>query len=579
MKEKKNTIKTKFLISFICLVIVMLFFVGSLISLSVRFFFINNFYSDTEKVLNKDFIGQYAALSKSNEDFLHSVMEGVENQKLNLSLNSDRGYIILSADGKTLSGESHLQNDEIIKTENFKNALNGNFENSINYFGRSMIFCTPLKYKTQILGVICVTDSMAKVNSIISSVSVVTLGCCFLGLLISVILSFKISKIITKPIEDLTFAAKKIEEGNLEFRLNSKSTDEIGLLSKAFDSMSSKLKTSLDNLNDEKNKLSAIFSHLTDGVMVFSKEGKLYHYNDVAKELFNFDKKALFSSIFSFLEKDFKDLLDMGEKTFSYLLPKEDKTLKIIFAPFETSEKNLLCIIHDVSEEQNYITLQKTFAANASHELKTPLTVVKSYAQSIYDDDEMPSEIKKDFLNTILKETDRMAKIVKDMLTLSKNEKEETLSKSVFDIKETILSAVKNVSINAKEKEISFDLENLFEFSITADENLIYRCVENIISNAIKYTIKKDTIRITTEKKGNNIIMSVIDHGEKIPSEYNDKIFERFFRVDKARSRQTGGTGLGLAISRESSRKHGGDLYLDASFENGNRFVLSLPIA
>ncbi len=579
MKEKNNTIKTKFLVSFISLVVILLVFVGSLISLCVRFFFINNFYSDTEKILNKDFIGQYAGLSKSSEDFLHSVIEGMENQKLNLALNSDRSYIILSSEGKTLSGESHLNNRDIIKTENFKNALSGNFDNSINYFGRSMIFCTPLKYKSQVLGVICVTDSMAKVNSIISSVSVVTLSCCFLGLLISVILSFKISKIITKPIEDLTRAAKKIEEGDLEFRLNSKSTDEIGVLSKAFDSMSAKLKISLHNLNDEKNKLSAIFSHLTDGVLVFSKEGKLYHYNEVAKDFFEFEEKDSFSRVFPFVDAKFEKLLTMGNETLSYLFPKNEKTLKIIFAPFETSEKNLLCIIHDVSEEQNYITLQKTFAANASHELKTPLTVVKSYAQSIFDDDEMPKEIKKDFLSTILKETDRMTVIVKDMLTLSKNEKENTLSKSVFDIKETILSAVKNVSINAKKKEISFDLENLSGISINADENLIYRCVENIISNAIKYTAKNDIVRITTEKKGNNIIMCVEDHGEKIPSEYNDKIFERFFRIDKARSRQTGGTGLGLAISRETARKHGGDLFLDVTFEKGNKFVLSLPIA
>ena len=340
MKLKKNTLQFRFLVSFISLVVIMLVFVGSLISLCVRFFFINNFYSDTQKILNKDFIGQYAGLSKSSEDFLRSVISGVENQKLNLALNSDRSYIILSSEGKTLLGESHLNNHDIIKTENFKNALSGNFDNSINYFGRSMIFCAPLKYKSEVLGVICVTDSMAKVNSIISSVSVVTLSCCFLGLLVSVILSFKISKIITKPIEDLTYAAKKIEEGDLAFRLNSKSTDEIGVLSKAFDSMSSKLNTSLMNLQNEKNKLSAIFSHLTDGVMVFSKDEKLYHYNEVAKELFDFEENGLFSHVFPFVDTDFEKLLNLGNETLSYLFPKNEKTLKqgkkIFFALFTT---------------------------------------------------------------------------------------------------------------------------------------------------------------------------------------------------------------------------------------------------
>lgn len=577
MKLKKDTLNFRFLTSFISLVLIMLIFVGSLISLFVRIYFINNFYSDIQKILNKDFINQYSSLSKSSEDFLSNVISGMEKQKLNLSLNNDRSYIILSPEGNTLYGESFFDNRDIVKNKNFKTAVKGDFQNTRNYFGKSMIFCAPLKYKNTVLGVICITDNMSKVNSIIFSVTILTLICCFLGLVFSVIISFKISKIITKPLKDLTFAAKEMEKGNLDIKINYTKNDEIGLLSNAFNNMSFELKRSLTNLKNEKNKLDAIFSHLTDGVMVFSENGTLYHQNKAAENFLNFKEKDDFADIFPFLKKDFKNLIFLKEKTSYYTFSKNQKSLKLIFACFETREKNLLCIIHDITDEQNYISLQKTFAANASHELKTPLTVVKSYAQSIYEDDDMPFDVKKDFLKTIISETDRMTYIVKDMLTLSKTEKEQALIKTNFNLKNTITSVIKNTEIKALEKNITFDIKEIFDYTVNADENLIYRCIENIISNAIKYSVKNDTVSISMKEKGYNIIVSIKDHGEKIPKEYKDKIFERFFRIDKARSRQTGGTGLGLAISKETAQKHGGNLTLDTSFKEGNCFVLTLP--
>lgn len=577
MKIKKNTLNSRFLVSFISLVLIMLVFVWGLISLFVRIFFINNFYKDAQSVLNQTFISQYSSLSKSSEDFLSNVISGVENQKVNLALNSDRSYIILTSDGNTLYGESPLKNEDILKSDNFQNALKGEFKNKSNYFGKSMIFCTPLKYKKDILGVICVIDNMTNVNKIISSVTVLTLICCFFGLVFAVILSFKISRIITKPLEELTSAAKEMGKGNLDIKIDCNKDDEIGILSKSFNNMADELKISLNNLENEKNKLSAIFFHLTDGVMVFSEEGKLYHQNNVAKNFFGHKENDDFLEIFPFLKNEIKKLRENSRKRISYIVSKDGKSLKLIFAPFETNEKNLLCIIHDVTEEENYISLQKSFTENASHELKTPLTVVKSYAQSIYDDDDMPKEIQKDFLKTIIKETDRMTSIVNDMLSLSRTEKEKVLKKEEFNIKDVILQTVKNSKIKASQKNVTFDLEKIYDFKIKADESMIYRCIENIISNAIKYTKENDVVCVSMKEKGQNITVNIKDHGEKIPEEYKDKIFERFFRVDKARSRKTGGTGLGLAISRESARKHGGDIYLDVSENEGNLFVLILP--
>lgn len=577
MKKRKNTLKSRFLVSFISLVLIMLAFVGGLISLFVRIYFINNFYKDAESVLNQAFISQYSGLSKSSEDFLSNIIYGVENQKVNLALKSDRSYIILTRDGNTLYGESALKNQDILKNENFKNALNGEFKNKPNYFGKSMIFCTPLKYKDDVLGVICVIDNMTSVNKIITSVTVLTLICCLLGLIFSVILSFKISKIITKPLEELTSAAKEMGKGNLDIKIDCNTNDEIGILSESFNNMADELKISLNNLENEKNKLSAIFFHLTDGVMVFSEEGKLYHQNNVAEKLFGFKENDEFKNIIPFIKTGIEKLKDISEKPISYIVSKDGKSLKLIFAPFETSEKNLLCIIHDVTEEENYISLQKSFTENASHELKTPLTVVKSYAQSIYDDDEMPKEIQNDFLNTIIKETDRMTSIVNDMLSLSRTEKEQVLKNEDLDIKDVILQAVKNSKIKAEQKNITFDLENIYNIKVIADESMIYRCIENIISNAIKYTKENDVVSVSMKEKGQNITINIKDNGEKIPEEYKDKIFERFFRIDKARSRKTGGTGLGLAISRESARKHGGDIYLDTSVKDGNMFVMELP--
>jgi len=237
-----------------------------------------------------------------------------------------------------------------------------------------------------------------------------------------------------------------------------------------------------------------------------------------------------------------------------------------------------LVVLHDVTRQQKLENARREFVANVSHELRTPLTTVKSYAETLLDMVD-GTDVPVSFINTIVNETDRMTRLVKDLLVLSSLEQSGQLNKSSFDMKVLLAEVVDTLSLVAKEQGHRLNLKTKGDFSdFYGDRDRLEQLLYNIISNSLKYTPNGGKIEVTAERIYNTVYIRVKDNGIGIPEKDLGRIFERFYRVDKARSRQQGGTGLGLAISKNIVDAHEGNISIMSALQKGTEVTISLPV-
>ncbi len=429
--------------------------------------------------------------------------------------------------------------------------------------------------------------SRARALLVLKEFSTVILMGTLLALFIAGIIGSLLSRTITKPINEIMHKAQRITDGDFGYNLKVKSQDEIGKLTQTFNYMSSRLKSMLSEITSEKKKLEAILNYMTDGIIAYNRSGDAILINPATKKLMG--NKV--SQVLSF-DKFMKDLsIDLtmeqiiNENTVCEPLQKIEyieRYFKMQFAVF-TNEKDqldgIIMVIQDITEEHRLDNMRKEFVANVSHELRTPLTSVKSYTETLLDGAVQDKEITEQFLSVINGETDRMTRLVKDLLTLSQHDGGIVLNLDDVSILDLLESCIDRVKREAKLKNQEIRLKTKQGVPIVkADRYRIDQLLINIIGNAIKYTPENGRIIIQIYCEKEFVIISVEDNGMGIPPEDISRIFERFYRVDKARSRQLGGTGLGLAISKEIAILHGGDISVKSKLGKGTQIHVKLPI-
>jgi len=433
--------------------------------------------------------------------------------------------------------------------------------------------------------IIYILDNKETVSDLNSQLFVIIMQALIIGLLISVLLSFLLSKTMVGPIEKLTAGAERVAAGDFDSELPVESTDEIGILTGTFNEMAGVLQATLAAMENERNKLDTLFLHMTDGVVAFDHTGRLIHCNPAATDLLQRTVEAdctyeellgdlhPFESVLALQRPDYvEDELTVGQRN-----------LELYLAPFsDQAQGGVLIVLHDVTEQHRNEERRKEFVANVSHELRTPLTNVRSYAETLRDaGGDIPQEMSNNFLDIIVTETDRMTHIVQDLLTLSRLDSGNAeLVLSRFPFGDAIESVVRSNVLNAKQRQhelIYTPPENLP--LIVGDRNRLEQVMMNIIGNAIKYTPDGGHIRIRAGSTEEQVWMEVCDDGIGIPEQDQERIFERFYRVDKARSRESGGTGLGLSIAREIVVRHKGTLGLAPHEGPGTTIRMTLPIA
>lgn len=474
------------------------------------------------------------------------------------------------SDARYLAGSDQPENVRTPElSRNLSRALNGEIGDDNDPAATYMDVAVPLE-RGGAGYIIYVRDDRTTVQALNSELITLIVEALVFGLVISVLLSFLLSKTLITPIERLTEGAERVADGDFSHKIEVASRDEIGVLTRTFNDMARQLKQTLEEVENERNKLGTLFLHMTDGVVAFSWEGAVIQSNPAAERLLgraipiggeeNYD--TLFAPI-----APLRGVLAVEQP--GYLdgaMDVDGRSLELLLAPFDPERLGgVLVVIHDVTEQRKTEEMRREFVANVSHELRTPLTNIRSYAETLADNaGALPPDTEKNFLGVILNESDRMTHIVQDLLTLSRFDSGRTeLKLAPFDFERAVRDVYNAILMEAQRHghKVELELENGLP-QVSGDRERILQVMMNVVSNAIKYTPDGGRIRISAGRLGARVWMEVADNGIGIPKEDRGRIFERFYRVDKARSRESGGTGLGLSIAKEIVDRHEGTLEL-----------------
>ena len=401
------------------------------------------------------------------------------------------------------------------------------------------------------------------------------------------LISAFLSKFVIYPINKLIKSAEKMtedEEPKTKKKSRKKKT-EVDNLEDVFGLMTTELNEKLSEVSTQKNQIETILLHMTDGIIAFNRKGEIILINPAAKKFLSIrPEDVTFEDIFS------KFNLNINMEKIIYLenwtsteqrIQVDDKFVNVFFAPFKDETERpdgVIAVIQDITEHVKLDNMQKELVADVSHELKTPITSIMGYADTLLEG-EYDKETQTKFLNVIATEARRMARLVTDLLTLSRydNNKNRTQKES-FDLGELVKKCQDKLAIEIQKKHhkvncfVTADVPPVY-----ADKYDIERIVLNILTNSIKYTPDGGEIKIYVGFVYNDAYIKVFDNGIGIPEEDLGRIFERFYRVDKARTREMGGTGLGLSIAKELLDKNGGSIDIKSVVGQGTEVVIRIP--
>ncbi len=580
-----RSLHMKLVLIILLLVTSLMAVVGAFLTTSVSTFYINSFYQQIDNTFGE-----------SNEDFFHSLQyeasqpDGATRIQAMIEANAGalgidyrtRNYYILDGTtGKFIAGSDEVSGLTLETTTNLLRAMNGEVGDSSDISASYMDAAIPLSGDENSY-IIYLYDNRDTITELNHQLFMIILQALVIGLLISILLSFLLSKTMVTPIEKLTEGAERVASGDFDHKLAVESTDEIGILTTTFNDMAMVLESTLQAVENERNKLDTLFLHMTDGVVAFDHEGQQIHCNPAATTFLsptkiNFAYDDVFSEIFPL-----QDVRSLRRPNFlESELTIDQRTTQLYFAPFSSEDQDggVLVVLHDVTELRKNEDRRKEFVANVSHELRTPLTNVRSYAETLRDNEDIPPDMSNNFLDIIIKETDRMTHIVQDLLSLSRLDSGQSeLNMLRFPFDDAMDSVLKAVALEAKNHQHNLTWDYPEMPLIMGDRSRLEQVMMNILGNAIKYTPDGGTIHLTAGVTDDTVWMEVSDNGIGIPLEDQSRIFERFYRVDKARSREHGGTGLGLSIAQEIVNRHHGTIGLAPHEGAGTTLRLTLPI-
>lgn len=396
----------------------------------------------------------------------------------------------------------------------------------------------------------------------------------------SIWFSLKLSYIIVKPITDLDFITSRISKGEFHRRAKILSDGEIGQLAKNFNEMADKLEFTLNEVTDKQNRLEAILQSMDSGVIAVDRSNKVIMINPYAKKIFGITKdiigQNLLDNIRDFELEDIFHQSDDDYKEIKIVWP-EERELRIKTADIINRSEHIgtVAVVQDITEVKKLEKMRTQFVANVSHELKTPLTSIKGFAETLkYVDD---ADTKEKFLNIINEEAERLTRLITDILTLSHIEQQKEVKKEKIHVNKVVEDVYNLMKNTADAKGIQLTKEDQNVRTIIGDADRFKQMLINLVDNAINYSERGDSVCIGTENKGDRCILWVKDTGVGIAKKQIPRLFERFYRVDKARSRSKGGTGLGLAIVKHIVLNFNGKIHVESQLGIGSKFIVEIP--
>lgn len=500
----------------------------------------------------------------------------------------DRQYRIIGANtetediGKLVTGESGVR-PVIIYNERSKKTQRDQHTGE-----RRLISIVPLYDGEEPLGAIYLEASMEEVYDQLGNINNIFLNGTLIAIFVSALLGILVARAITKPISEMRRQAMIMSHGDFSQKVNVYGSDEIGQLATTFNDMSEKIRLANHTTEEERRKLSSVLSNMSDGVLATNEKGHVTLMNEPASLLIaKTFEEIKGESIIDVLQLEDKmlDLTDFQEAGSVIIDFSDDEQFFLIKANFSAVQDEgeqftgLITVISDVTEQEKAEKERREFVSNVSHELRTPLTTMRSYLEALTDGAWEDKEIAPRFLEVTQKETERMIRLVNDLLQLSKmDHKEQTMYKERVNVVPFFHHVLDRFEMNKEESIVIKRFIPKDSLFLWMDKDKIVQVLDNIISNAIKYSKEGGTISFRVIKDRHRIKVSISDQGPGIAREKLDKVFERFYRADKGRSREVGGTGLGLAIAKEIISSHNGQIWADSTEGKGTTISFTLPL-
>ncbi|MDQ0417826.1 two-component system sensor histidine kinase VicK [Croceifilum oryzae] len=422
------------------------------------------------------------------------------------------------------------------------------------------------------------------IRSIIKTLIIQT----FYAMIIVSILIVIMTRTITVPVKEIKEQATAMAEGDFNRRVDVRSTDEIGKLAKAFNHLASHLQTALTQKEEEKEKLETVLSDMSDGVIATNRSGAIIVKNERSEQILNREIKLgeMLNSVLPLSEPVQFPITQELHNLIQVQHDDQDDPLyiKLTFTPLKQKRNKptgTIVVLKDVTEEERLDRQRKEFVANVSHELRTPLTTIKSYLEALEDGALEQPELAVRFLQVSRTEADRMTRLINDLLQLSKlDAKQSRFDKKIMYLEDVLEDVADRFIFQCKQKEIKLTLRHADEElpRIYADRDKMDQVLDNLLSNAVKFTPQGGSVTISSRLRPDGLIeVAITDTGMGIPKKDLERIFERFYRVDKARAREQGGTGLGLAIVQEIIKAHEGIVWIESKERKGTTVFFALP--
>lgn len=505
---------------------------------------------------------------------------------------------IINPEGKVLA-ESEKSDQEISHMESHRNrpevakALNGEIGVDTRYSStlkiNMMYVALPLKDKSEIIGTLRLALPLENVQTTLFEIRKTV----FVGLLFALVLAFILGSLVAgrtvKSINRIIQVSRKFSEGDFSRRIIHGSKDEIDELAATLNKMAQDIEDKIKEIKKQNQELSAVLNSMIEGVIVVDKAGYVVSINPTVEKIFGIMKGDVEGKYFleairnNDISEVINDVLKKGESAsgeISLVWPVR-RIFQINAAPIFDNEKvgGCLAVIHDITEIRRLETIRSDFVANVSHELKTPLTSIKGFVETLLESALDDKENNRNFLRIIQDHAERLNNLVNDLLSLSYLEsKDITLNKQDFDLRRKAEEVILGFSSQLKKKGIEVKNELPAELSVKADKERMGQVLTNLFDNAIKFNKERGSIKIYGQKSDGKLKVVVEDSGIGIPEKDIPRIFERFYRVDKARSRELGGTGLGLSIVKHIVELHGGSVGVESAEGFGSKFWFTIPV-
>ncbi|SFP89656.1 cell wall metabolism sensor histidine kinase WalK [Salibacterium halotolerans] len=453
---------------------------------------------------------------------------------------------------------------------------------------RLRVVAKPIEQNGEIIGAIYIEASMENIYQEMNEINSIFVNGTIIALGLTALLGILLSQTITRPIVDMRRQARVMMDGDFSRRVRVYGQDEIGQLAESFNSLTLNLKEAHSTTEGERKKLSSVLTHMTDGVIATDELGRIILMNRRAEQLLHVDSRHVMGASLPELLHlsetvapsdlyDYADsiLLDFSDEDEARLLEANFSVIRNEEGPVN----GLITVLHDVTEKETLERERREFVANVSHELRTPLTTMRSYLEALEDGAMEDENLGPRFLQVTQNETERMIRLVNDLLQLSKMDSDDlTLTFETEDLVELLQQMTERFEMITKDRNLHFSkMIPDHPLYVDIDKDKVMQVFDNIVSNAVKYSPDGGTIKVKVTPGPRTVNVEITDEGVGIPKESQPKVFDRFYRVDKARARNLGGTGLGLAIAKELIESHQGFISIDSEWQQGTTVAVTLP--